>query len=89
MLGVLLSSINKTEINTTYDDENDDLPESENPMNTDLTKYLSDVFRNEVRGSASLKSNANEMQASRDSVDPKIDQFVLDKRFSLRLDEII
>ena len=58
-------------------------------MNADLTKYLSDVFRNEVRGSASLKSNTNEMQASRDSVDPKIDQFVLDKRFSLRLDEII
>ena len=68
---------------------NNDLPESKNPMNTDLTKYLSDVFRNEVRGSASLKSNTNEMQASRDSVDPKIDQFVLDKRFSLRLDEII
>lgn len=89
MLGVLLSSINKTEINTTYDRDNDDLPESENPMNTDLTKYLSDVFRNEVQGSASLKSINTEMQATRDLVDPKIDQFVLDKRFSLRLDEII
>jgi hypothetical protein len=58
-------------------------------MNADLTKYLSDVFRNEVQGSASLRSINNEMQASRDLVDPKIDQFVLDKRFSLRLDEII
>jgi len=58
-------------------------------MNTDLTKYLSDVFRNEVRGSADLKVMNNEMQAGKDLVDPKIDQFVLDKRFSLRLDEII
>ena len=58
-------------------------------MNTDLTKYLSDVFRNEVRGSADLKVMNNKMQAGKDLVDPKIDQFVLDKRFSLRLDEII
>ena len=58
-------------------------------MNADLTKYLSDVFRYEVQGSANLKSVNNEMQANRDLVDPKIDQFVLDKRFSLRLDEII
>jgi len=58
-------------------------------MNTDLTKYLSDVFRNEVQGSADLKLMNNEMQAGKDLVDPKIDQFVLDKRFSLRLDEII
>ena len=58
-------------------------------MNTDLTKYLSDVFRNEVRGSADLKVMNNEMQAGKDLVDSKMDQFVLDKRFSLRLDEII
>ena len=58
-------------------------------MNTDLTKYLSDVFRNEVRGRADLKVMNNKMQAGKDLVDPKIDQFVLDKRFSLRLDEII
>jgi hypothetical protein len=58
-------------------------------MNTDLTKYLSDVFRNEVQGSANLKSMNNEMQAGEDLVDRRIDQFVLDKRFSLRLDEII
>ena len=58
-------------------------------MNADLTKYLSDVFRTEVQGNANFKSVNNEMQASRDLVDPKIDQFVLDKRFSLRLDEII
>lgn len=89
MLGVLLSSINKTEINTTYHSDNVVLLESDSPMNTDLTKYLSDVFRNEVQGSASLKSINTEMQASRDLVDPKFDQFVLDKRFSLRLDEII
>ena len=58
-------------------------------MNIDLTKYLSDVFRNEVRGSADLKAMNNEMQVGKDLVDPKVDQFVLDKRFSLRLDEII
>jgi hypothetical protein len=89
MLGFLLSDINKTEINTTYHSDNDVLLESDSPMNTDLTKYLSDVFRNEVQGSASLKSINNGMQAGRDLVDPKFDQFVLDKRFSLRLDEII
>jgi hypothetical protein len=58
-------------------------------MNTDLTKYLSDVFRNEVRGNCDLKIVNNEMPVVRDLVDSKIDQFVLDKRFSLRLDEII
>jgi len=58
-------------------------------MNADLTKYLSDVFRNEVRGSADLKVMNNAMQAGKDLVDPKVDQFVLDKRYSLRLDEII
>lgn len=63
--------------------------ESENPMNADLTKYLSDVFRNELQGNGNPKSVNHEMQAGRDLVDPKIDQFVLDKRFSFRLDEII
>ena len=58
-------------------------------MNTELTKYLSDVFRKEVQGSAHFRSMNNEVQADRDLVDPRIDQFVLDKRFSLRLDEII
>jgi len=36
-----------------------------------------------------LKVMNNEMQAGKDLVDSKMDQFVLDKRFSLRLDEII
>jgi hypothetical protein len=58
-------------------------------MNTDLTKYLSDVFRNEVRDNCDLKIMNNEMPVVRDLVDSRIDQFVLDKRFSLRLDEII
>jgi hypothetical protein len=58
-------------------------------MNTNLTKYLSDVLRNEVPYSTNLVSGNKEIQVVRDLVDQKIDQFVTDKRFSLRLDEII
>ena len=58
-------------------------------MNTNLTKYLSDVLRNEVPDSANLVTGNKEIQLVRDLVDQKIDPFVTDKRFSLRLDEII
>ena len=58
-------------------------------MNANLTKYLSDVFRNEVQGGDVLESKNEEVQAGTRIVDKKINQFVLDNRFALRLDEII
>ncbi len=58
-------------------------------MNANLTKYLSDVFRNEVQGGDALESKNEEVQEGTHIVDKKINQFVLDNRFSLRLDEII
>ena len=58
-------------------------------MNANLTKYLSDVFRNEVQGGDALGSKNEEVQAGTHIVDKKINQFVLDNRFTLRLDELI
>jgi hypothetical protein len=57
-------------------------------MNENLTKYLSDVFRNEVQSTAS-ESNNNHAKVSGHLVDKNTNQFILDRRFSLRLDEII
>ncbi len=64
------------------------LLESENLMNENLTKYLSDVFRNEVQSTTS-ESNNNHEKVSGHLVDKNTNQFILDRRFSLRLDEII
>jgi hypothetical protein len=63
--------------------------ESENMMNENLTKYLSDVFRNDVKGNLTRESMRDDKQAGRELVDRNVNQFLLDKRFSLRLDEII
>jgi hypothetical protein len=58
-------------------------------MNANLTKYLSDVFRNEVDGDPTLESQKNNQQAAPPSPDKNTNKFLLDKRFSLRLDEMI
>ena len=58
-------------------------------MNANLTKYLSDVFRNEVNGDPMLESQKNNQQVAPPSLDKNTKQFLLDKRFSLRLDEMI
>jgi len=58
-------------------------------MNANLTKYLSDVFRNEVEINATPESHQHSQQAATHLRDQNTKQFVLDKRFSLRLDEII
>ncbi|WP_281776228.1 hypothetical protein [Polynucleobacter sp. KF022] len=57
-------------------------------MNHQLTKYLSDVFRNEVQEKSSMGSKEHE---SKDTSirDPKINHFLLDRKYTLRLDEII
>ena len=64
------------------------LLESENLMNENLTKYLSDVFRNEVQSTPS-EFNNNHVKVSGHLVDKNTNQFILDRRFSLRLDEIV
>ena len=58
-------------------------------MNTNLTKYLSDVFRNEVEYTAAIKPKENNLQANVYLLDRNINQSVVDKKFSLGLDEII
>ena len=58
-------------------------------MNANLTKYLSDVFCNEVEHDATLEPKEGSLQRGSYLLDRNINQFVVDKRFSLRLDEIV
>ncbi|QWD97692.1 hypothetical protein C2740_04800 [Polynucleobacter sp. MG-5-Ahmo-C2] len=58
-------------------------------MNVNLSKYLSDVLRNEVQSYPTQASPEFNTPASDRLIDPKINQFIVDKRFSLRLDEIV
>ena len=58
-------------------------------MNANLTKYLSDVFRNEVEHDATLEPKEGSLQRGSYLLDRNINQFVVDKRFSLHLDEIV
>ena len=57
-------------------------------MNANLTKYLSGVLRNEVQDQTASESNRNgpKIPALDDS---KVNQFLIDKKYALRLDEII
>ena len=57
-------------------------------MNTNLTQYLSNVFRNEVQSSAKLKAEDHGTEKNSPLMDPTINQFIVDKKFSLKLDEI-
>ena len=57
-------------------------------MNTNFTKYLSDVFRNEVKNKTAIESN--ECKSSSPPLkDSKLNHFLLDRKYALRLDEII
>jgi len=85
----LFSNLNKTVINSSYDQVIHPLPESENQMNTNLTKYLSEVFRNEIQDKDTSERQDQNPKISQNLVDSNTHQFLLDKRFSLRLDEII
>ena len=61
-------------------------------MNADLNKYLADVFRNEVKSVASSESQEPSKSTSESSIDHHlnpINPFVVDSKYSLRLDEII
>jgi hypothetical protein len=58
-------------------------------MNKNLTKYLSDVFRNEAQSKDIRELLEINIQARQHLVDRIINQFIVDKKFSSRLDEII
>ena len=58
-------------------------------MNTNLTKYLSDVLRNEVEHTVVIDPKESNLQSRTYLLDRKINQFVVDKRFSLGLDEVV
>jgi len=58
-------------------------------MNANLTKYLSHVLRNEVEHTVAIDPKESNLQSRTYLSDRKINQFVIDKRFSLRLDEIV
>jgi len=58
-------------------------------MDAKLTKYLADVFRNELGG----KADANSLDRQEGDTKPVLrrhpNHFVVDQKYSLRLDEII
>jgi hypothetical protein len=58
-------------------------------MNKNLTKYLFDVFRNEVQSKDIREPIESKTQASHHLVDRNMYHFIVDKKCSLRLDEII
>ena len=58
-------------------------------MNSNLSKYLAEVFRNGVQRKTTLENKESNLQASDHLPDRNQKQFIVDKRFSLRLDEII
>jgi hypothetical protein len=57
-------------------------------MNATLTKYLSDVLRNEVQDTTASESKRNESRIPTLN-DSKVSQFLIDRKYALRLDEVI
>ena len=58
-------------------------------MDAKLNKYLADVFRNELGGKADTISLERQEGNSKPVLDRHLIQFVVDQKYSLRLDEII
>jgi hypothetical protein len=57
-------------------------------MNTTLTKYLSEVFRNDVQENTDLEIN-NRQSSNVCIEDKKMTRFLVDGKYTLSLDEII
>jgi hypothetical protein len=57
-------------------------------MNSSLTKYLSEVFRNDVREKTSLETKQSENNIPHLN-DRKNNPFIVDGKYTLHLDEII
>ena len=58
-------------------------------MSENLKKYLSDVFRNDVKSNADSTSQEKSQHNLTHLADRNMQKFVLDRRYTLRLDEII
>jgi Tfp pilus assembly protein PilP len=58
-------------------------------MNTNLNKYLNEVFRKEVKDPIQSHSEIKEMKHQHYLHDQRKNHFVLDSKYALRLDEII
>ncbi len=57
-------------------------------MSINFNKYLSEVFRNEVQDKTAIESEECKAVIPHFN-DSKINQFLIDRKYSLRLDEII
>jgi len=57
-------------------------------MHINLTKYLSDVLRNEVEQTVAIDPKESNLQARTYVLDRNDSNFLVDKRFSLQIDEI-
>ena len=57
-------------------------------MNSNLTQYLSDVFRKEPQNNSSLELKESDVNL-RYLNDRKLNHFLVDGKYTLRLDEII
>jgi hypothetical protein len=58
-------------------------------MNSDLNKYLNEVFRKEVKDPFASSAMENKFEYKNHLNDQRKNHFVLDNKYSLRLDEII
>ena len=58
-------------------------------MTSNLNKYLHEVFRKEVKDLLPSNSKSKKLQYQSNLDDRRKNHFVLDNKYSLRLDEII
>ena len=58
-------------------------------MNTNLNKYLHEVFRKEVKDPVHLNPDAKQFECKNHFHDQHKKHFVLDSKYALHLDEII
>ena len=58
-------------------------------MSENLNKYLSDVFRRDIKSNADSDALEKRDHNTAHLTDRNRQQFILDRKFSLRLDEII
>ena len=58
-------------------------------MSENLKKYLSDVFRKDIKENPVFNSKDRVNRNSAHLTDRNMQKFVLDRKYSLRLDEII
>jgi len=58
-------------------------------MNTNLNKYLYEVFRKEVKDTPQLSAKPKQLQHQFSSIEQRKSYFLIDKQYASKLDEII